>query len=62
MEGHCMKCKTKRKMKDVEMTQTARGGFMAKGCCTECGTKMCSIKSKVDAEAAIASSEAKKAY
>jgi len=57
-----MKCKTKREMKDVEMTQTARGGFMGKGTCVKCGTKMCSIKSKTDAEAAIASGEAKKAY
>lgn len=62
MEGHCMKCKTKRKMKDVKITQTSRGGFMGKGSCTECGCKMCSIKSKKDAEAAIASGEAKKAY
>ena len=57
-----MKCKTKRKMKDVEMTKTSRGGFMGKGICTECGTKMCSIKSKTDAEAAVASGEVKKAY
>ena len=62
IEGRCMKCKENREMKDVQMTQTARGGFMAKGKCTVCGCGMCKIMSKDNAEAAVASGEAVKAY
>lgn len=62
MEGRCMKCREQKQMKDVEMTQTARGGFMAKGKCVTCGTGVCKIMSKENAEAAIKSGEAKKAY
>jgi hypothetical protein len=49
-------------MKDVSMTQTSRGGFMAKGKCESCGTTVCRICSKDNAEKAISSGEAKKAY
>lgn len=62
MEGRCMKCKETKKMASVEMTQTARGGFMAKGKCATCGCGMCKIMSKDDAEKAVKSGEAKKAY
>ena len=42
VEAYCVKCKKKgQKMKDAQMTQTARGGFMAKGKCPVCGTVMC---------------------
>ena len=43
MEGYCMKCKTKREMKDVKSSKTKRGTTMNKGICTKCGTKMCAI-------------------
>lgn len=62
MQGRCMKCKEQRDMKNVEMTQTAKGGFMAKGKCAVCGTGVCKIMSKVDAEKAVQNKEAKKAY
>jgi len=48
-------------MKDVQMTITSRGGFMAKGKCSTCGCGMCRIMSKADAEKAVESGEAKKA-
>ena len=62
MEGYCVKCKEKREMKDVKMTQTARGGYMGKGSCTSCGCGMCRIMSKDNAEKAVADGSAKKAY
>jgi len=62
IEGRCMKCKAQKPMKDVQMTKTSRGGFMAKGICSDCGTKMVRIMSKADAEKAVADGEAKKAY
>lgn len=62
VEGYCVKCKKKGNMKDVKMTQTARGGFMAKGKCGGCGTTMCAMMSKDNAEKAVKSGEAKKAY
>ena len=62
IEGRCMKCKEQKVMKDVEMTKTSRGGFMAKGKCSVCGCGMCRIMSKDNAEKAVADGEAKKAY
>jgi hypothetical protein len=62
MEGYCVKCKEKREMKDVKMTMTAKGGFMAKGACVVCGTGMCKIMSKDNAEKAIASGEVVKDF
>ena len=62
IEGRCMKCKENKKMKDVEMHVTARGGFMAKGKCSVCGCGMCKIMSKDNAEKAVSKGEAKKAY
>lgn len=62
IEGRCMRCKENKPMKDVEMTKTARGGFMAKGKCCDCGCGMCKIRSAADAEKDIASGDAKKAY
>ena len=62
VKGHCMKCKEKRDMVDAKMTQTPKGGFMAKGACKSCGTKMCAMMSKDNAEAAVKMGEAKKAY
>jgi hypothetical protein len=57
-----MKCKEQKDMKDTKIVQTARGGYMAKGCCKDCGCGMCKILSKENAEKAVAQGEAKKAY
>ena len=63
VEAYCVNCKKKgQKMKEAVMTQTARGGFMAKGKCPDCGTSMCAMMSAVNAENAIKSGEAKKSY
>jgi hypothetical protein len=61
VQGHCMKCKTKRDMKEATISQTPKGASMAKGTCTSCGTKMAAIMSKDNAEKAVAAGEAKKA-
>jgi len=53
VKGHCMKCKEKREMKEAEVTKTAKGGYMAKGTCVKCSTKMCAMMSKDNAEQAI---------
>lgn len=63
VKGYCVKCKKKgQEMKNVRIEQTARGGYMAKGTCTVCGTNMCAMMSKDNAEKAIAAGEAKKAF
>jgi hypothetical protein len=38
--AYCVKCKTKRKMKNAQVVTNARGRKMAKGTCPTCGTKM----------------------
>lgn len=54
VEAYCVKCKKKgQTMQDPEITQTARGGYMAKGKCPDCGTTMCAMMSKEKAEGAI---------
>ncbi len=63
VEAYCVKCKKKgQRMKDPAITQTAKGGFMAKGKCPDCGTVMCAMMSAEKAEKAIKSGEAKKSY
>ncbi len=63
VEAYCVKCKKKgQKMKDPVMNKTARGGFMAKGKCPDCGTTMCAMMSKDNAEKAMKSGEAKKNF
>ena len=63
VEAYCVKCKKKgQKMKDAEMNQTTKGGFMAKGKCPDCGTTMCAMMSKDNAEKAMNSGEAKKNF
>ena len=57
-----MKCKAQKEMSDAQMTMTARGGYMAKGKCKDCGCGICKIMSKADAEKAVADGQAKKAY
>ena len=43
VKGYCVVCKEKGvDMKDPQIVQTSRGGYMAKGMCTKCNkTKMC---------------------
>ena len=63
ISAYCVKCKKKgQTMKDAEMNKTAKGGFMAKGKCPDCGTTMCAMMSKDNAEKAIADGEAKKNF
>jgi hypothetical protein len=57
-----MKCKSQVEIKDPAITQTARGGFMAKGTCPHHPeTTVCAMMSKDNAEKAIKAG-AKKAY
>ncbi len=54
VNAYCVKCREKGKeMKGPEIVQTARGGYMGKGKCPSCGTKMCAMLSKDNAEKAI---------
>jgi hypothetical protein len=54
VEAYCVKCKKKgQEMKDAAITQTTRGGYMAKGKCPKCGTVMCAMMSKDNAEKAM---------
>jgi len=63
VEAYCVKCKKKgQKMKDPKITQTARGGYMAKGKCPACSTTMCAMMSKDNAEKAVKSGDAKKDF
>lgn len=39
-EGYCVKCKTKRKIKDGTVVTTSNGRRMAKGTCPVCATKV----------------------
>ncbi|MBU2497219.1 MAG: hypothetical protein KJ767_04125 [Nanoarchaeota archaeon] len=50
LEGRCMGCRKNREMRDVNLSKTKRGTFMAKGTCTKCGTKMARILSVTQAE------------
>ncbi|MBX3065367.1 MAG: hypothetical protein KF726_20500 [Anaerolineae bacterium] len=38
MEAYCVKCKTKREMKNAKNVTTKNGRLMAKGTCPVCGT------------------------
>jgi len=63
VKAYCVKCKKKgQEMKDPKINKTSRGGFMAKGQCPICGTTMCAMMSKDNAEAAMKSGEAEKAF
>ncbi len=54
VKAYCVKCKVKNvEMKDPAINQTAKGGYMAKGKCPKCGTTMCAMMSKANADAAI---------
>lgn len=43
MEAYCVKCKTKREMKDPSEVVMKNGRRAAKGTCPECGTGMFKI-------------------
>jgi coenzyme F420-reducing hydrogenase gamma subunit len=62
MKGYCVKCRQKCDMKDPIIAMTARGGYMAKGKCSNCGTSMSAMLSKEDAEKSMKSGEAKKGF
>ncbi len=52
--GYCVKCKKKgSEMKNPEIKQTSRGGYMAQGNCKKCDTKMSAMISKDKAEKAM---------
>jgi hypothetical protein len=60
--GYCVKCKEKGvELSAPEMHKTEKGGFMAKGKHEKCGTTVCAMMSKDNAEKALASG-VKKAY
>ena len=60
--GYCVKCKEKGvELTNAEVVQTAKGGFMAKGKHEKCGTTVCAMMSKENAEKAVADG-AKKSY
>ena len=60
--GYCDKCKEKGvELSAAAIHQTQKGGFMAKGKHEKCGTTVCAMMSKENAEKAIADG-ATKAY
>ncbi len=61
VQGYCVKCKAKREMKNPVIVKTSRGGFMAQGTCSHCGTKMSAMMSEENAMKAIKEG-AKKSY
>ncbi len=62
--GYCVTCKKKGvKIKEPVISKTSRGGFIAKGICSNCNkTKVCAMMSKDNAEKAMKSGEAKKGF
>lgn len=60
--GYCVKCKEKGvELSAAEIHQTQKGGFMAKGKHEKCGTTVCAMMSKDNAEKAVKDG-VKKAY
>jgi hypothetical protein len=51
-EGYCIKCRTKRTVKDGVRGETSKGQPLVKGICPECGTKVTRFISAKDKEAA----------
>ena len=49
-EGYCVKCRTKREVKEGTVATTSKGRPMAKGPCPECGTTVTRFLSAKDAE------------
>ncbi len=48
MEAYCVKCKKKVEIKDPEDVTMKNGRPAVKGTCSQCGTKVFSIKSNKD--------------
>ena len=48
MEAYCMKCKTKREVKDPQEVTMKNGKPAVTGTCTVCGTKLFKIGAKKD--------------
>ena len=46
MEGYCLKCKTKKEMKDAKEVTMENGCKAMKGKCPDCGTGMFKILGK----------------
>ena len=60
--GYCVKCKEKGvELSAPEVVKTKTGGFMAKGKHEKCGTTVCAMMSKENAEKAVKDGS-KKAY
>ena len=52
--GYCVKCKEKGvELSAPEIHQTSKGGYMAKGKHEKCGTTVCAMMSKDNAEKAV---------
>ena len=47
MDAYCVKCKTKREMKDATNVTMKNGKGAAQGVCPVCGTKLFKIGAKV---------------
>lgn len=45
-QGYCVKCKSKKDMKDAKEVTMKNGRKAVKGCCPDCGTGMYRIMSK----------------
>ncbi|MBN1275588.1 hypothetical protein JXA12_04845 [Candidatus Woesearchaeota archaeon] len=59
VQGYCVKCKKKGvTITGAVIHTTPKGGFMAKGTCPDCGTTVCAMMSKANADAALAAGEA----
>jgi hypothetical protein len=60
--GYCVKCKEKGvELSTPRIEKTSKGGFIAKGKHKECGTTVCAMMSKDNAELAVKNG-ATKAY
>ena len=54
VSGYCVKCKEKGvELTGAEIHQTKKGGYMAKGKHEKCGTTVCAMMSKDNAEKAM---------
>lgn len=52
--GYCVKCKKKNvELSDPKIHKTKKGGFMAKGKHKKCGTTVCAMMSKDNAQKAL---------
>jgi hypothetical protein len=49
-EGYCVKCRTKRNIKDGKVEKTTTGRSMAKGKCPVCGTTVTRFLADSDKE------------